>query len=129
MISWSSKKQKTIVTSTCAAEYIALSEASRELIWVCSLLDELGYKPKEAPRLLCDNSAAVILSGDQVFHDRVKHLDIHYHWIREHVENGEIVVSQIATINNITNILTKALLEPAFMNLRKFLGMVGPCYS
>jgi hypothetical protein len=56
MIFWSSKKQKTIATSTCAAEYIAVSE--------------------DASKLLCDNSAAVILSGNQVFHDCVKHLDI-----------------------------------------------------
>ena len=118
-----------MATSTCVAKYIALSEASRELIWVRSLLDELDYKPKEVSRLLCDNLAAVILSGDQVFHDRVKHLDVRYHWIRECVENGEIIVSQITTINNITDILTKALLELAFANLQKFLGMVGPCYG
>jgi hypothetical protein len=124
MVSWSSRKQKTIATSTCAAEYIAVSEASRELVWMRNLLAELDCTQREPSKLLCDNTAAVILSGDQAFHDRVKHLDVRYHWIRECVENGDITVTQIASSDNVADVLTKALPEPAFASLRGFLGVV-----
>jgi hypothetical protein len=126
MVSWSSRRQKTIATSTCAAEYIAVSEAGKELAWIRNLLMELGFDPKGPTKLLCDNSAAVILSSDQLFHKCVKHLDVWYHWIRERVENGDITVNQITSSSNITDILTKALPEPVFVNLRKFLGVLKP---
>jgi hypothetical protein len=124
VISWSSKKQKVIADSTCAAEYIAVSEAGKELVWIRQLLTELGYKPKDASRLLCDNTAAVLLSADQAFHNRTKHLDVRYHWIRERVENGEIVVTRVASSDNIADGFTKALPMPAFVDFRNFLGLV-----
>jgi hypothetical protein len=95
MVSWSSKKQKTIADSTCAAEYMAVSEAGRELVCLRTLLRKLGFGPTVATPLLCDNSAAVLLCADQAFHNWVKHLDVKYHWIWEHVENEEILVGQI----------------------------------
>jgi hypothetical protein len=95
VVSWSSKKQKTITDSTCTAEYMAASKAGRELVWLRTLLWELGFGPTDATQLLCNNSAAVLLCGDQAFHNQVKHLDVKYHWIRECVENEELVVRQI----------------------------------
>ncbi len=71
------------------------------MIWIRSLLTELGHKLNGASKLLCDNSAVVILSDDQVFHDSMKYFDVRYHWIRECVENGEIGVTQIATSDNV----------------------------
>jgi len=76
MVSWSSKKQKTVADLTCAAEYIAVSEARKELIWLQALLTELGYRLKGPSKLLCDNSTAVLLCADQAFHDRTKHLNV-----------------------------------------------------
>ena len=69
MVSWSSKKQKTITDSTCAAEYIAVSEAGKELVWLQALLTKISYKLDGASKLFCDNSAAVLLCVDQAFHD------------------------------------------------------------
>ena len=109
MVSWSSKKQKTIADSTCAAEYMAASEASRELVWLRTLLRELNFKQSHATPLLCDNSAAVLLCGDQAFHNQVKHLDVKYHWIRERVEKEEMIIGRIPTSGNVADILTKAL--------------------
>lgn len=123
MLSWSSKKQKTIADLTCAAEYMAASEAGRELVWLRTLLRELGFEPSHATPLLCDNSAAVLLCGDQAFHNRVKHLDVKYHWIRERVENGELIVGHIASSGNVADILTKALPGPQFLTLRGCLGI------
>jgi hypothetical protein len=123
MVSWSSKKQKTLADSTCAAEYMAASEAGRELVWLRTLLGELGFGSSLPTPLLCDNSAAVVLCGDQAFHNRVKHLDVKYHWIRERVDNGELIVGRIPSSGNIADILTKALPGPLFTSLRGCLGV------
>jgi hypothetical protein len=123
VVSWSSKKQKTLADSTCAAEYMAASEAGRELVWLCTLLGKLGLGSTLPTPLLCDNSAAVVLCGDQAFHNRVKHIDVKYHWIRERVENGELIVGHIPSSGNIADILTKALPGPAFTSLRGCLGL------
>ena len=55
--------------STCAAEYMAASEASQELVWLCTLLRELNFEQLHATPLLCDNSATMLLCGDQAFHN------------------------------------------------------------
>ena len=123
VVSWSSKKQKTIADSTCATEYMATSEAGRELVWLRTLLHELGFDLTSPTPLLCDNSAAILLCGDQAFHNRVKHLDVKYHWIRERVENGKLLVGQIPTSGNVADALTKALPSPHFTSLRTCLGV------
>ena len=64
----------------------------------------------------------VLLCGDQAFHNRVKHLDVRYHWIQEQVENGELVVGCIPS-GNIADVLTKALPGPCFVTLRGCLGV------
>ena len=123
VVSWSSKKQKTLADSTCAAEYMSASEAGRELIWLRTLLHELGLGSSLPTPLLCDNSAAVVLCGDQAFHNRVKHIDVKYHWIRERVENGELIVGRIPSSSNFADALTKALPGPLFASLRGCLGI------
>jgi hypothetical protein len=102
---------------------MAASEAGRELVWMQTLLRELGFDLHCATPLLCNNSAAVLLCGDQVFHNQVKHLNVKYHWIREHVENEELIVGQIPSSGNIADILTKALPGPRFVTLQGCLGV------
>ena len=123
MVSWSSKKQKTIADSTCTTEYMAASDASQELMWLRTLLCELGFGLTAATPLLCNNTAAVLLCGDQAFHNQVKHLDVKYHWIHEHVENRELLLSQIPTSGNVADAMTKALPSPHFSSLRNCLGV------
>jgi transposase InsO family protein len=113
VVSWSSKKQKTIADSMCAAEYMAALEAGRELVWLRTLLRELGFGSTSPTPLLCDNTAAVLLCGDQAFHNRVKHIDVKYHWIRERVENGEVLVGQIPTSGNVADALTSVAVARA----------------
>jgi hypothetical protein len=123
MVLWLSKKQKTVADSMCTAEYMAASEARQELVWLRTLLCKIGFGPTSATPLLCNNSAAVLLCGDQAFHNRVKHLDVKYHWIREHVENKELLVRQIPSSGNAADILTKALPGPCFVSLQNCLGV------
>ena len=123
VVSWSSKKQKTITDSTCAAEYMAASEAGRELVWMRTLLRELGFEFPHTTPLLCDNSAAVLLCGDQAFHNWVKHINVKYHWIRERLESEELVVGRIPSSGNLADVLTKALPGPHFLGMRSYLGV------
>ena len=102
---------------------MAASEAGRELVWMRTLLRELGFEPPHATPLLCDNSAAVLLCGDQAFHNRVKHIDVKYHWIRKRVESKKLIVERIPSSGNLADVLTKTLPDPHFLDMRSYLGV------
>ena len=73
--------------------------------------------------IFCDNSSAIALSKNYVFHKRMKHIDTKFHYIKELVNNGEIVLEQCRTQEQFADILTKPLGQKSFEFLRKFLGM------
>ncbi|TFY81825.1 hypothetical protein EWM64_g2185, partial [Hericium alpestre] len=103
-ISWSSKKQPTVADSTAVAEYLAIAHATKEALWLRSLLGELDF-PQDSPTLIhCDNQASIAMSKEQVFHARTKHVDIKYHFIREHVDRGQIRLEYIPTAENTADI-------------------------
>ena len=124
LISWNTKKQKTVASSSCEAEYTAAFEASKEAIWLRTLLMELKFiHPSTPTTILCDNNAAICLSSDPSMHSRVKHIDIQYHFLRERVQNKELALSYINTKDNIADIFTKALTPGPFTRLRSFGGL------
>ena len=73
--------------------------------------------------IYCDNSSAIALSKNYVFHKITKHIDTKFHYIRELVNNGEIVLQNCRTEEQFSDILTKQLGQKSFEYLRKFLGM------
>jgi hypothetical protein len=83
MITWSAGQQKTVSLSTCKAEYIATSDASKEIAWLHTLLHELKFMQTSATPLLCDNTGGITLSEDASYHSKVKHIDITVHFIQE----------------------------------------------
>ncbi|UOH81729.1 hypothetical protein LQV05_004409 [Cryptococcus neoformans] len=112
-ISWCSKRQRTTASSTMEAEYIAASEATREVIWLRNRLQEL-YLPQVGPStLLVDNEAAINLSKNPLSHNKSKHIDVRYHVFRERVELGDITVEYIPTDKQRADVFTKALGGPA----------------
>ena len=123
VVSWSSRKQKTVAQSSCNAEYMAVSEAAREGTWLIALLDALDLPQTHAIPLLCDNQATLVLAEDPSFHARAKHINVKWHYIRECTENGSIAVSYVPSRDNVADILTKALPAPQFTRLRSFLGL------
>ncbi|KNZ78120.1 Copia protein [Termitomyces sp. J132] len=123
VVSWATQKQKTVAASSCEAEYMAAYEAAQECIWLRSLLGAIGHKPQEATTMLCDNNSVINLSEDPMLHQRVKHVDIKYHFLRERVASREITVRYINTKDNVADIFTKALAAPQFVRLRDILGM------
>jgi hypothetical protein len=82
MISWSSRKQGSITQSTKEVEYIAASDASKEAVWPIELVYGLFGDNIETMMVHCDNQSCVKLTENLVFHDRSKHIDMRYHYIR-----------------------------------------------
>ena len=120
-ISWSSRKQNLVATSTCNAEYVALSEAGCESIWlqkVCEFIDlhQLNYYPAQ---LYCDNTGAIALCYNPCHHKRSKHIEIKYHHVREHVLQGTFTLDHVASKENFADGFTKPLAFPLF---KKFKG-------
>ena len=72
-------------------------EAAKEAVWIRQLLRAIGFPQNEPTTIYCDNNAARILSEDPLLHARVKHMDIKYHYLRECVENCEVVLKYIST--------------------------------
>ena len=85
-ISWSSKKQATVATSSVEAEYIASSNATKEAIWLCTLLTELNFPPTTATIIHADNQGYIALANNPVAHSHAKHIDIRHHFICERIE-------------------------------------------
>ena len=98
LISWYSKKQATVALSTMEAEYVAASIAVQECKWIKQLLNELQVQQSSgAPILYCDNQSALFSMENQQVSSRTKHIDIRYHFIKDAVENKEILVKYCPT--------------------------------
>jgi hypothetical protein len=123
VISWSSRKQKTVACSTTDAEYISLSEACREAMWLRLFTRELSILQPGSTLLLCDNNGARILANDPLHHARSKHIDVQHHYVRERVESLDVIVKYVPSADNIADIFTKGLPRPAFERLRGLLGL------
>jgi hypothetical protein len=117
-VSWGSRKQNTVATSTTEAEYMSASQAAKEAMWLRYLLKELGY-PQEGPTVIWeDNKGCIDLSRNPVFHKRSKHIDVQHHYVRERVECQEIKLAKITGEENIADLFTKALPRDRFHQLR-----------
>jgi len=82
-ISWNSKKQATVATSSTEAEYMASCHATKEAMWLCALLKLIGFKQKQPTLISCDNNGSNTLGRDPSFHKQTKHIDIQYHYVRK----------------------------------------------
>jgi hypothetical protein len=123
MVTWSARQQKTVSLSTCEAEYVAASDAAKELAWIRTLLREIDFTQPSATPLLCDNTGGITLSEDASYHSKVKHIDINVHSIRERVALGQLKLHYVRSLNNSADIFTKALPRKDFERLRLSLGL------
>jgi hypothetical protein len=92
MVSWCSRKQSSVALSTTEAKHIALSVAVREAVWLRKLLTDLSDHEMDPTTIHCDNQSCVKLSKNLVFHDKSKHIEIKYHYIRDMVQRKTIHV-------------------------------------
>ncbi|CAL1362597.1 unnamed protein product [Linum trigynum] len=118
LISWRSQKQRTVARSSTEAEYRAIANATAELEWVRNLLHELHHPLAAAPTVYSDNLGATYLSSNPVFHSRMKHLALDYHFVRQLVQAGRLQVSYVPTTNQLADALTKPLPATRFLLLR-----------
>lgn len=122
-ITWSSQKQHTVSLSSCEVEFIAATMAACQALWLRSLLKELTGWKQERVKLYVDNSAAIALMQNPVFHGRSKHIDTKYHFIRECIERDQIEVEHIRGEEQRADPLTKALPRVKFIKMRDLLGI------
>jgi hypothetical protein len=125
VVSWFSRKQKSVALSSAEAEYMAASQASCEALWLHKMLIGLFGVQLRPTVIYCDNQSCIKLSENPVFHDRSKHIEIRYHFIRDYVQRGAVELQYISTEEQVADILTKALNMGKFVFFRDKLGVVS----
>lgn len=108
LITWKSKKQACVALSTAEAEYMALSNAAQEAVWLRELTNDLKDGALKSPTVVFeDNEAAIKMAKNPQYHGRAKHISIKYHFIREQVTNRQIELKYCRTDEMIADMFTK----------------------
>ncbi|CAL1404706.1 unnamed protein product [Linum trigynum] len=115
LVSWSTRKQKSVARSSTECEYRALATLASEVLWLQSLLTELGQQLPSAPALWCDNLGATFLAHNPVFHNRSKHMEIEFHFVRDQVIKGQLHVHFLPAPDQLADVLTKPLPRQPFI--------------
>lgn len=121
-IAWSSKKQRTVALSTTEAEYIALTEGAKQVIWLRRFLQDLNFEQSQPTSMRSDNLGAITLSHDATYHARTKHINVAYHFIREKVTSNEVALTYVRSKENPADLMTKGLEMNQHRYLRGKLG-------
>ena len=124
IISWCSKRQPTVSLSTTEAKYRAAAGTTQESTWLKLLMEDLHQIIDYPISLHCDNQSAIRLAENPVFHARTKHVEVHYHFIREKVLKEEIEMQQIKTDDQVADLFTKGLNTGKHESFRCQLNMV-----
>lgn len=124
-VSWESKKQRSVGLSSTEAEYVALSEAGREVKFLLMLISELlpGYPAPITTH--CDNQGTIAVANHEGRFRKLKHVDGRYHWIRGAIRDGVISLQHVPSGDNVADVLTKALTRPLHINCLGAMGLQG----
>eukprot|EP00253_Pinus_taeda_P033202 PITA_33202 len=125
VVSWRSRKQSVPADSTTDAEYVAAAEATKEIVWLRKILEDLQVKQVQSTPLMIDNTSAIKLAKNPKFHDRTKHINTKYHLIRHHVEAKTIHLRHCSTNEQVADIFTKALGREKLERFRTMLGLTN----
>ncbi|KAJ9543964.1 hypothetical protein OSB04_023671 [Centaurea solstitialis] len=119
------RKQHCVSTSTAEAEYVAAASCCSQVLWMRTQLRDYGYNFNHIP-IYCDSKSAIAITCNPVQHTRAKHIDIRYHFIKDHVERGTIELYFVNTEYQLADLFTKPLDEKRFNFLISKLGMYDP---
>jgi hypothetical protein len=122
LVSWSSKKQYSVVLSTAEVEYIAASSCCAQILWIKTTLS-FGIKFKNM-LLLCDNESAIKFTNNPVQHARTKYIDVRHHFIRDHQQKEDICIASVDIEDQLVDIFTKPLDEKRFCKLENELNIL-----
>jgi len=122
-VSWRATLQSVVALSTTEAEYMVICEACKELIWLKGLYAEL-CGDKYCISLHCDRQSAIYLTKDQMFHERIKHINIKYHFMRNVIEDGKLKVCKISTHDNPADMMTKTVPVAKFELCSSLVGLI-----
>jgi hypothetical protein len=124
LILWCAKKQQTISRSSTEAEYKAMGDATTEVIWVQTILNELHVSCPRSTRLWCDNMGAKYLVSNPIFHGRMKHVEFDHHFVRDRVSKRLLDVRFISTEDQIVYGFTKALSQGRLLEFQRNLNLI-----
>ena len=119
VVSWASKKQRTVAQSTCEAELYAEAAAINEVIWLRGLLNELGMTVESKSVVYGDNQSTIAISKNGVKSERTKHVDVKYHFVTETIESEAVELKWVESAMQQADILTKPLARPLFEKFRE----------
>ena len=123
LISWRSKKQPIVSLSSCEAEYVAMTSAIQEAKFLKMLMLDMNFDHVQPVKLFADNQGAIALAKNPVHHQRTKHIDIRYHFIREEINNKSVDVQFISTHGNLADVFTKAISKNKCREVCKQFGL------
>ena len=124
LVSWSSSKQKATALSSTEAEYMAITHAAKELLWIRMFSNIVDLPVPRPFRLLSDNNSAIDMTKSNVILNRVKHIDLQYHFIWDHVSEGTMCINWISTEDMTADIFTKPLPHLTHRKHSSSLGLV-----
>nr|GEY41626.1 retrovirus-related Pol polyprotein from transposon TNT 1-94 [Tanacetum cinerariifolium] len=113
LVCWSSKKQNCVFISTAKSEYLAVSSCCAQVLWMRTQLTNYGFFYDKVP-IYCDSKSAIAIACNPVQHTRTKHIDVRYHFIKDHVEKGTIELYFVGTEYQLADLFTKSLPEARF---------------
>ncbi|KAJ9566365.1 hypothetical protein OSB04_002331 [Centaurea solstitialis] len=122
LVSWASKKQQCVSTSTAESEYVAAASCCSQVLWMQTQLRDYGFMYKKIP-IYCDSKSAIAISANPVQHSKTKHIDIRYHFLKDNVEKENIELYFVNTEYQLADLFTKALDEKRFKFLISRLDM------
>lgn len=123
IVSWSSKKQRTVSLSSIEREYKALCTTTCEAVWLRRVLQDIGEEQMKATMIKCDNQSSIKLENNPIFHARTKHVGAKFHFIREKIQSKDFFLEYCNACEDATDIFTKPLGKIKFKLLREMLGV------
>ena len=124
-ISWYNRKQRLVALNLAEAEYMSTSQAAYEASWMRKILVCLFGQQMDLIVIYCANQSCIKLSENPFFHDRSKHIQIRYHFIRDHVHRGIVKLEYVSTDEQVVNILTKSLPRGKHVYFMDKMGVVS----